>query len=137
VKSIPNELAPCGVYCGACPSFNKTCLGCVSANKKQKRKSKWECKIRVCCYDIEKLYFCIDCGKFPCITHRKKLSDTHQGDSKFKYRHEIPQIFAKMKEMDIESYLEYQKKRWICPSCGGVVYFYHYKCSNCGKEVPV
>ncbi len=24
-----------------------------------------------------------------------------------------------------------------CPSCGGIVNFYHYKCSKCGKEVTV
>ena len=31
-----NELAPCGVFCAACPSFDKTCNGCSSDNQKQK-----------------------------------------------------------------------------------------------------
>jgi len=135
MKQIPNELAPCGVFCGACPSFNKTCLGCASKSKEQKRTSKWGCKIRDCCYNIEEKDFCIDCIQFPCKKHRKKLLDTHQGDPKFRYRHEIPEIFKKMKEMSIEDYFEYQKQRWSCPSCGGIVNFYHYKCSKCGKEV--
>jgi len=137
MKQIKNELAPCGVFCGACPSFNKTCLGCASESKEQKRTSKWGCKIRDCCYNIEEKDFCIDCSKFPCKKYRKKLLDTHPGDQKFRYRHEIPEIFEKMKEMNIEGYFEYQKRRWSCPSCGGIVNFYHYKCSKCGKEVTV
>ena len=52
---IPPELAPCGVWCGACPSFKKTCLGCASEDPKQKRTSKWGCRIRVCAYDKEKI----------------------------------------------------------------------------------
>jgi hypothetical protein len=32
-----NELAPCGVFCGTCPSYNKTCKGCASEDKEQAR----------------------------------------------------------------------------------------------------
>lgn len=137
MKQVINELAPCGVFCGACPSFNKTCLGCASESKEQTRTSKWSCKIRDCCYNIEEKSFCIDCSQFPCKKNRKKLYDTHPGDAKFRYRHEIPEIFGKMKEMGIEDYLKYQKRRWSCPYCGGIVHFYHYKCSKCGKGVNV
>jgi len=40
MELLPNALAVCGVYCGACPSFNKTCLGCSCENKDQERTSK-------------------------------------------------------------------------------------------------
>jgi hypothetical protein len=123
MKQIPNELAPCGVFCGACPSFNKTCLGCASESKEQKRTSKWGCKIRDCCYNIEEKDFC--------------LLHSHPGEIKFKYRHEIPEIFQKLKELGVDDYLEFQKQRWSCSSCGSRVNFYHYKCSKCGKEVIV
>lgn len=135
MKQIPNELAPCGVFCGACPSFNKTCLGCASESKEQKRTSKWGCKIRYCCYNIEEKDFCIDCSKFPCSVINKKLLHSHPGEIKFKYRHEIPEIFKKLKELGVDDYLEFHKQRWSCPSCGSRVNFYHYKCSKCGKEV--
>lgn len=134
---IPNELAPCGVYCGACPSFNKTCLGCPSESKSQKRKSKWGCKIRKCCLNEKKLDFCGNCLEFPCDKINKKLIDSHPGDCKFKYRHEIPDNLEKLKELGIEKYMDYQKYRWTCPSCDGIVYFYHYKCGKCGKELVV
>jgi hypothetical protein len=53
------ELAPCGVFRGACPSMNKTCLGCVSLKKNQIRSSEWACKMRLCCYRNKDLASCI------------------------------------------------------------------------------
>ncbi len=135
MKNLPNELAPCGVFCGACPSFNKTCIGCASDSKEQKRTSKWGCKIRNCCYNIEEITFCIYCNQFPCKKYKKKLLDTHQEDPKYRYRHEIPEIFKKLKEVGIHNYLKLQKQKWSCLHCGGTVHFYHYTCSKCGKEV--
>lgn len=129
-----NELAPCGVYCGACPSFNKSCKGCSSDDKEQDRSSKWYCKIRVCCYDIKGFDFCIDCEDFPCKIINKKLLSTHQDNPKYTYRHEIPSVFVKLKTMKTQEYLDFQKNRWKCDSCDGTIYFYHYKCDTCGKE---
>ncbi len=128
-----NELAPCGAYCGACPSFNKTCNGCASDDKDQDRCSKWSCKIRDCCYNQKGLDYCIYCEQFPCKIINKKFS-SHQGDPRYTYRREIPDVFAKLKTMSLEDYFEFQKQRWKCKSCGGTVYFYHYKCDKCGKE---
>lgn len=137
MKSRRRELAPCGVFCGACPSYNKTCLGCASERKDQKRTSKWGCKIRKCCYDTSKIPYCIECDQFPCEKLKKKLIDSHRGDHRFRYRHEIPEVFVKMRELGVEEYHEYQKKRWTCPDCGGRILFYHYECSKCGKNMTV
>ncbi|MHA1491694.1 MAG: hypothetical protein ACTSRI_18815 [Promethearchaeota archaeon] len=53
------EISYCGLYCGACPSYQKkTCLGCRSNNKKQSRKSKWSCKIRKCCIELKNVLYC-------------------------------------------------------------------------------
>lgn len=132
-KTRHKELAPCGVYCGACPAFNKTCLGCASESKNQTRSSKWGCKIRNCCYNVEGKDYCIECEKFPCKIHNYKLIQSHPGDPRYKYRHEIPENFNKMKEHGLEEYTKYQKQKWTCSLCGGSVKFYHYTCSDCGK----
>jgi predicted amidophosphoribosyltransferase len=52
-------------------------------------------------------------------------------------RHEIPRNIEKKKELGLEKYLEFQKKRWACPSCEGTVRFYRYTCGRCGKKVDV
>jgi hypothetical protein len=137
LENIPNELAPCGVFCGAYPSFNKTCLGCPSENTTQKRTSKWGCKIRTCCYEEKQINCCGHCSQFPCDTINKKLINSHAGETAFKYRHEISENITKFRELGVKEYLQYQKERWSCPSCGGTVTFYHYKCSQYGKEVIV
>jgi len=98
---IPDETAPCGIYCGACPSFRirKTCQGCGSDNRKQGRISKWSCKIRECCFEDKNLDFCIECDEFPCNMLEKKLKKSHLGDKKFKYRHEIYDNLCRIKKV--------------------------------------
>lgn len=128
-----DTLAPCGVFCRACPSFDKTCKGCASDDSDQDRCSKWSCKIRNCCYG-KGLDFCINCDEFPCKIIFKKLLGSHRDDPRFTYRLEIPDIFIKLKTMSLDEYFEFQTQRWKCDSCGGTIQFYLYKCRNCGKE---
>lgn len=128
------ELSPCGIYCGACPSYRKTCYGCAS-DKKQVRKSKWNCKIRLCCYDLKELDYCFDCRQFPCRIITKKLIDSHAGDSRFRYRHELPESYSRYKELKLDKFLLFQKEKWKCPDCGGTVRFYIYSCDKCGKKI--
>ena len=130
------ELAPCGVYCGACPSFNKSCFGCSSNhNERGRRKSRIGCKIRECCY--LKNLFCAECDQFHCSIITKKLINSHPEDPRYKYRHELPEIAKQFNILKMEDFLQFQKDRWRCPSCAGIVLFYHYKCGQCGKAVDV
>ena len=137
MKKVVNEIAPCGVYCGACPSFQKSCFGCSTDNEQGRRKSRIACKIRVCCYLKKEHSCCFECEEFPCSTIRKKLINSHPEDPKYKYRHELTEIAEQFKKLEFENFLQFQKNRWTCPSCGGVVFFYHYKCGQCGKTVNV
>jgi hypothetical protein len=133
-NNIPVKLAPCGIFCGACPAIDKTCRGCPATSKEQARISKWACKIRNCCYFEKELDYCIDCEEFPCRIYSKKLLDHHKDDIRYHYRHEVPGIFSKMKEMGTDDYITFQKNRWKCDSCEGTIRFYYYTCDNCGKE---
>ena len=131
-QRIPDSIAPCGVYCEACPSFKTSCNGCGSENKNQKRKSKWSCKIRVCCFKKNNFSFCYECERFPCKEYSKKLSESHKEDKKYQYRHELPKNLMRIKKIGIEKWLKEQKVRWQCPNCSGKIKFYYYKCSDCG-----
>ena len=136
MKKNSEKLAACGVFCEACPSFNKTCFGCI-AEKKQKRKSKWGCKIRKCSLEKSEIGYCIYCGHFPCKIYKEKLLKNHRGDPRFNYRFEVLEQFPKMKKMGLENYIQYQEERYQCPYCGGKVHFYKYVCSDCGKKVQI
>ena len=128
-----NKLAPCGVFCGACPSFQKSCLGCSAASQEQRRTSWMGCKIRKCCYEERELQFCAECGDFPCEKINQKLIHSHPENPKYAYRHEIPENVRKFRALGLEDYLIYQEQKWSCPDCGGRVTFYDYQCQQCGK----
>lgn len=132
-QNLPTELAACGVYCGACPSYGKSCYGC-SSEKEQKRKSKWNCKLRECCYSIKSKSFCFECDEFPCNDYRRKITKSHPNDSRYEYRHELIEGFALFTTLGLARYLKYQDERWRCESCKGRVHWYDYKCSECGAE---
>ncbi len=138
MKSRRSELSPCGIFCPACAAFNKSCLGCPSEIKEQKRKSKWSCKIRACCYDEMKIDYCGQCAQFPCKTINKKLISSHRGDTRFAYRHEIPDNMEKLKRLGVDRYIKNKRQEYTCPACGGIVYFYYDSCSQCGarREPP-
>ena len=132
---ISSRMGPCGVYCGACPSYGISCQGCGSENRvNQKRRSKWGCKIRKCCFETKKVEFCNQCDEFPCKTYRKKLTDSHPGDKRFAYRHELIDSLASIKEIGVDDWLVKQEAKWRCPQCGGTIRFYKYACPICSYE---
>ncbi|MFW5713762.1 MAG: DUF3795 domain-containing protein [Brevefilum sp.] len=129
-----NELAPCGVFCGACPSFEKTCFGCSLATTEQRRTSWKGCQIRICCYEERGHRYCADCADFPCKIIEQKLIKSHPNNPKYTYRHEIPENARKFTALGLEDYLIYLKQKWSCADCGGKVTFYDYLCQECGKK---
>lgn len=135
INNRRNELAPCGVFCATCPSFSKSCLGCASENKDQKRVSKWNCKIRKCCYEELNIDYCGYCHAFPCNKIKYKLINSHKGDARFKYRHEITKAMEMIKQLGVEQYIISKRQESSCPVCRGIIYFYHYKCSQCGRSI--
>jgi hypothetical protein len=125
-----NLAAPCGVYCGACPSYYKgTCYGC-SSGRTQKRTSKWGCKIRRCCVGEHKFDSCSQCCEFPC-TLITRLQKSHLGEKKFRYREEIVDNLRKIKEIGKMNWLKEQQRTYACPKCQGSVVFYLYECLSC------
>ena len=125
-------ISSCGVVCFACPSFNKTCKGCRS-EEKQKRTSKFGCKIRICSLSEKKVQFCSECEEFPCKIVTKKLQTTHQGEKKYAYRCEIEKNLQLIQDLGIEEGLKKLNERWSC-DCGGRIQFYAYTCAKCGKD---
>ena len=132
---IEEKVSYCGLYCGACPSFHKgTCLGCRSEDKNQSRISKWSCKIRKCCIEVQKIEHCGQCEDFPCKEMNRKLINSHQNDPRFEYRHKIPQNVKALNKLGLREWAQAQAKLWSCLHCGKPIVFYYNKCSACGRE---
>ena len=143
----------CGLYCGACGIYRATqdinkekleefarglstktgskftvddvlCDGCLV----NERLDLWcrNCQIRVC----EKLESgkvrCSDCDEFPCI----KITDFR--DDGMIHHGEITDNLEQLQQMGIESWAEYEEKRWTCPECKTRLSWYDPDCPGCG-----
>ena len=69
IKTDPNLIAACGLYCGACKAYLKEkCAGC-----KENMKAGW-CSVRKCC--MEKSYkSCAECVDFSDLKQCGKLNN--------------------------------------------------------------
>lgn len=132
---IPDEMAPCGVYCGVCPSFGRTCKGCGSDDMRQPRKSKWSCSLRTCCFERRDLDHCGKCPDHPCDLVRGKLLRPHADDPRYEYRRDTIASIHRVSEVGIRRWLEEEAARWACPDCGGRVLMHEYRCALCGRDV--
>ena len=129
-----DEIAPCGVTCFACSSFIRgTCMGCRS-EKKQKRTSKYSCKIRNCCINEKHLQFCNGCEELPCQKFRQKLLLPHATDPKYAYRRDTLEHFHLFQRVGLKKALAILDQRWRCPECEGRIEFYEYTCRACGRN---
>ncbi len=135
IQNLASPYGPCGVYCGACPSFQKgACFGCRSEDRTQKRISKWQCKIRQCCFNKNKFDFCYQCKDFPCKL-LTRIQKSHLGDRRYEYRVEIIDNLLRIKKIGKEKWLKEQEGKWCCPKCGGTIVFYLYECLKCGHKL--
>lgn len=63
IKSNPQHIAACGLYCGACRKFlNGKCPGCIPGLGHPLDKRLQWCKIRKCCQE-KGFHTCAECDK--------------------------------------------------------------------------
>ncbi|NLD39630.1 MAG: DUF3795 domain-containing protein [Desulfatiglans sp.] len=149
-----NEIlvAPCGLYCGACPMYIATqskdkgkldalvkqfstgpmklekedilCDGCIGNGRVASFCR--DCAMRKCALDKEGVTRCSDCKDEPCEKVTKFNNDgmPHHG--------EVLSNLSQIKKMGIEKWAKHEKERWSCPKCGLQMAWYDSKCSGCG-----
>src|SRR5512137_1091837 len=106
-----NELAPCGIYCGACPHYFRKCFGCSSEIREQVSKGKWACRVRRCCYETHDIAYCSECDRFPCALTVKKFDSPLSEKRRFAYRKEVADNLNLLHVSGIEAYIELQRAR--------------------------
>ena len=153
--------AACGTYCGACPayiakhgeddtiamkrrersSFGATnelktippsnwmdglrCDGCLSGGELPPHCR--DCSLRVCAAGKLDDARCTNCDELPChrIADLINVGFLHRGEY-------LPNL-AKMREMGVQKWIEYEEERWRCPQCGLPMSWYDAKCVKCGE----
>lgn len=119
----------CGVFCELCPAYVRigSCLGCGSEDHNQRRKSKWQCKIRNCCKE-RKIDWCSQCDEFPCSI-RRRLDKNYLE----KYDIDLEKMCSEMESKQIDNWIAEKKRKWKCTYCQGYIDPYEHTCYECGQ----
>ncbi len=124
-------IAPCGMNCAICRAYlrdKKKCPGC-NGGDINKSASCLKCKIKNCEKLKEgKLEFCYECNEFPCPR-------IEQIDKRYitKYLMSMIDNLEQIKNLGMETFLEDEKVKWTCKSCGGIICVHKGACINCMK----
>jgi hypothetical protein len=143
-----NSDSYCGIYCGACsvrrhgetgcgdgfiaccgsvPKSELACGGCKSDTVYMGCRG---CRIRDCAMD-RGLTYCGDCADYPCKIYKKWYSAARI----LPHVHETAVNLEAIKRNGIETWLEAQKTRWLCPNCGVPFSWYTVACDKCGLSL--
>jgi len=122
-------IAPCGMNCGICMAYlreKNKCLGCreIDINIPVSRA---KCKVKNCDeIAIKKKKFCYSCSELPC--QRLKSLDKRY---RTKYGMSMIENLEYIKLNGIKKFVEKERERWKCPTCGGVICVHNKKCYTC------
>ena len=118
-KAIPDPSWMDGLRCDGCLSDGEIPPHCRS------------CAMRECVASKQNLgqsvTRCSDCDELPCA-RIMELIDTgllHRGEY-------LPNL-AKIREMGVQEWVEYEEERWSCPRCGVPMSWYDAECVACGE----
>jgi Protein of unknown function (DUF3795) len=158
-KGRAHLAAACGTYCGACPAYiakhhederirmkrgerssseatselktipdpsrmdGLRCDGCLSCGELPPHCR--DCSTRVCAANKLSDARCTDCDELPCyrVADLIAVGFLHRGEY-------LPNL-AKMREMGVRKWIEYEEERWKCPHCGVPMSWYDAKCARC------
>jgi len=144
-------VAPCGLYCGACPMYLATqekdetrmksilqqfssgqrkfamedllCDGCIAGGRVAAFCLK--CGIRDCAAKKTDGKRCAGCSDFACsrITGFNNDGMVHHS--------EVLSNLRQLQKMGIRQWAKYEEERWRCPQCGNAMSWYDAECSKC------
>ena len=152
--SSTNEklVAPCGLYCGACPMYlatqendaqrlasrfgagskqpakppsleNMKCDGCLGGGPTPAHVPK--CAIKLCAAEKTKIGVCSECAEFPC----GRISDFNNDG--MQHHSEVLANLRQMKAMGLKDWARYEEDRWKCTKCGAKFSWYEAECIKC------
>ncbi len=131
-------MAPCGMNCRLCVAyqykemninkhgFHRTyCPGCIPRGKNCTH-------MKDVCDRLGsgRVRFCFECDDYPC--KRLKALDKRY---RTKYHMSMIHNLDFIKENGLVSFLENEEKKWICPTCGGVICCHNGLCLHCQLDI--
>ena len=125
-------LAPCGMNCSICMAYlrdKKRCPGCRFFTGEEPVTIA-RCKIKNCpTLKKSNIKFCYECREFPCDRIRHM-------DTRYRRRYHMSTIdnLEAIKKAGVRVFITNEKRRWMCPQCGGTICVHRGFCYQCGKK---
>ena len=136
-ENLTRLIAPCGMNCRVCSSYlaskfdlkNKGvrmsyCIGC-RPREKNCAFLKKKCNLLL----DKKVNYCHECKDFPC--DRLKRIDRRY---RTYFRMSMIENLEFLKKNGVQAFLEREKMKWRCPTCGGTICCHNGICFECGLE---
>ena len=128
-KIEASMISICGVNCLACSvhlDSKNPCPGCRASIEKITRKSCRNCVKKQCVFK-RGFQWCFECRCFPC-TRIKSIGQRYRQN----YDVDLIQNGLDAKQ-HMDAFLQAQRERFACKSCGSVIDQHHQRCSECGR----
>ena len=125
-------LAPCGMNCAVCYRHvgtgkrGKSCEGCLKGDE-GKTEGCRSCNIKSCAQEKGHTH-CFECAEFPC----KPIKNLEKSYNK-RYGTSLIENSRTAAEKVIAAFLALDRRKWICPKCGGAFSLHDGVCSECGN----
>ncbi len=122
-------IAPCGMNCGICLGYlrdKNRCDGCNAIDGNLPNYCS-KCIIRNCeNITANGLKLCYACGKFPCARLR-------QLDKRYRTNYGMSMLenLIQIRDYGMDRFLENEKERWKCKSCGATICVHRSCCLRC------
>jgi hypothetical protein len=128
-----SDFAPCGIDCAACFARLRKkdpCPGCLSRGAGKPAHCE-RCAIKACAAE-RGLTRCFRCAGFPCDLVKRIDKRYRVG-----YGVSLAANGIEAGEKGLKAFMEGERERWLCASCGGIVDMHRRICSECGKKYPL
>ncbi|MCW3992246.1 MAG: DUF3795 domain-containing protein [Candidatus Bathyarchaeota archaeon] len=149
-QDLRNLAAPCGLFCGACSVYVAGKRGDTerleqiagrAAARRGRQVSLTDLACDGCLSDVTALYcgecalrhcvlergwaHCAQCPDFPC----SQISDFN--DDGRPHHGEVLDNIRRLRDIGLDAWIEEQRGRWRCPTCGCAVEWYAGVCPDC------
>ena len=125
----PHLIAPCGMNCGLCSGHLRQKNQCPGCNVQGEARPVYCQKCIIAnCEQLQKseVKFCYTCSIYPC-TRLKNLDKRHRTNDGMSMLDNLESI----KTSGLETFLQTEKQRWKCTSCGAQLCVHKKTCLSC------
>lgn len=128
-------IAPCGLDCSVCIGAlreKSPCTGCWGPDDTKPEFCSSQCKIATC--TIRKTLpggFCDECPQYPC-TETMERENRYTND--YPLSESPMENLAFIRKEGMTAFLDRERTKWSCPSCGGTFCVHTGRCATCRAD---